>query len=58
MKKRPVHHMALPPRNRGMSISSRWLQVRCAGFNGRLGFAFRQLFKAEVDPVIDMAMAA
>ena len=34
------------------------LQVRCAALNGKLGSAFGQLFKAEVDPVTDMAMAA
>ncbi len=34
------------------------LQVRCAVLNGKLGSAFGQLFKAEVDPVTDMAMAA
>jgi hypothetical protein len=34
------------------------LQVRCAAFNGRLGSGFGQLFKAEVDPVTDIAMAA
>jgi hypothetical protein len=34
------------------------LQVRCAALNGKLGSAFGQLFKAEVDPVTDMAMTA
>jgi hypothetical protein len=34
------------------------LKVRCAGLNGKLGSAFGQLFKVEVDPVTDMAMAA
>src|SRR3954462_15159907 len=34
------------------------LQVRCAVLNGKLGSSFGQLFKAEVDPVTDMAMAA
>ena len=33
------------------------LQVRCAGFNGKLGSGFGQLFQA-VDPVSDLAMAA
>jgi len=33
-------------------------RARCAVLNGKLGSAFGQLFKAEVDPVTDMAMAA
>src|SRR5215218_9761489 len=33
------------------------LQVRCAGFNGKLGSSFGQLFQA-VDPASDLAMAA
>ena len=32
------------------------LQVRCAGFNGRLNFSFGQLFLA-VDPASELAMA-
>jgi hypothetical protein len=33
------------------------LQVRCAGFNGKLGSSFGQLFQA-VDPASELAMAA
>jgi hypothetical protein len=33
------------------------LQVRCAGFNGKLGSGFCQLFQA-VDPASELAMAA
>jgi hypothetical protein len=33
------------------------LQVRCAGFNGKLGSSFGQLFQA-ADPASDLAMAA
>ncbi|MGF7212932.1 hypothetical protein GGE65_007568 [Skermanella aerolata] len=33
------------------------LQVRCAGFNGKLGSSFGQLFQA-VDPATELAMAA
>jgi hypothetical protein len=33
------------------------LQVRCAGFNGKLGSSFGQLFRA-VDPASELAMAA
>jgi hypothetical protein len=33
------------------------LQVRCAGFNGKLGSSFGQLFQA-VDPASERAMAA
>ena len=33
------------------------LQVRCAGFNGKLGSSFSQLFQA-VDPASELAMAA
>jgi hypothetical protein len=32
-------------------------QVRCAGFNGKLGSSFGQLFQA-VDPASKLAMAA
>jgi hypothetical protein len=32
------------------------LQVRCAGFNGKLGSSFGQLFQA-VDPASELAMA-
>ena len=34
------------------------LQVRCAVLNGKFGSGFGQLFKAEVDPASDLAMAA
>jgi hypothetical protein len=30
----------------------------CAAFNGKLGSGLGQLFKAEVDPVAEMAMTA
>jgi hypothetical protein len=33
------------------------LQVRCAGFNGKLGSSFGQLFQA-ADPATELAMAA
>ena len=33
------------------------LQVRCAGFNGKLGSSFGQLFQI-VDPTSELAMAA
>jgi hypothetical protein len=33
------------------------LQVRCAGFNGKFGSSFGQLFQA-VDPASELAMAA
>jgi hypothetical protein len=33
------------------------LQVRCAGFNGKLGSSFGQLFQA-VDPASELTMAA
>jgi hypothetical protein len=33
------------------------LQVRCAGFNGKFGSSFGQLFQA-VDPASERAMAA
>jgi hypothetical protein len=34
------------------------LQVRCAGFNGKLGSGFEPLFDAEVNPIADLARAA
>jgi hypothetical protein len=33
------------------------LQVRCAGFNGKLGSSFGQLFQA-VDPASELTMVA
>jgi len=43
---------------RGSRCSAdRLLQVRCAGFNGKLGSSFGQLFQA-VDPASDPARAA
>jgi hypothetical protein len=37
--------------------ADRLLQVRCAGFNGKLGSSFGQLFQA-VDPATELALAA
>jgi hypothetical protein len=34
------------------------LQVRCAALNGKLGSGLGQIFKADADPVSDLAMAA
>ena len=59
-------HQAPPSLRKGpKSQQMRWsrrgadllLQVRCAGFNGKLGSSFGQLFQA-VDPASELTMAA
>ena len=34
------------------------LQVHCAGFNGKLGAGFGQIFKTNADPASGLAVAA
>jgi hypothetical protein len=43
-----------PEHRRGADLL---LQVRCAGFKGKLGFSFGQLFQA-ADPATELTMAA
>jgi len=45
------------PTNRSNGDADLLLQVRCAGFNGKLGSNFGQLFQV-VDPASELAMAA